>query len=159
MSILSLGVLLTIPAFLFAQEQITPDDETPPNASETAVSTSSPQNSGALAEHQTVDGGSGGASSSVSNAASSDTSSESSSKIEHSIFSSLFMAGKTQDKFVPLTPKKRLKVYADDLFSPFHFFMAGVSAGVTQAQNVPGSGGKARRDMDAGTRTITESPQ
>jgi hypothetical protein len=47
------------------------------------------------------------------------------------------MAGKTQDQFKPLTRKERLKVYADDLFSPFHVFMAGASAGITQAQNVP----------------------
>lgn len=49
------------------------------------------------------------------------------SRVESSLFASLFMAGKTQDQFEPLTRKERLKVYADDLFSPFHFFMAGAS--------------------------------
>jgi len=43
-----------------------------------------------------------------------------------------------------------LIVYAQDLFSPFHFFMAGVSAGTAQLQNVPpqwgqGTEGYARR--------------
>jgi hypothetical protein len=47
------------------------------------------------------------------------------------------MAGKTQDQFTPLTRKERLKVYAKDLLSPFHFLMAGASAGITQLQNVP----------------------
>ncbi len=62
---------------------------------------------------------------------------ESPSRVESSLFASLFMAGKTQDQFKPLTAKERVKVYADDLFSPFHFFMAGAAAGITQAQNVP----------------------
>lgn len=56
---------------------------------------------------------------------------------ESSLFYSLFMAGKTQDQFEPLTAEERLKVYAKDLLSPFHFLMAGASAGVTQLQNVP----------------------
>jgi hypothetical protein len=69
---------------------------------------------------------------------------------ESSIFYSLLMAGKTQDQFTPLTPKERLKVYAKDLFAPFHFLMAGASAGITQVQNVPpewgqGTEGYARR--------------
>lgn len=60
------------------------------------------------------------------------------------------MAGRTQDQFQPLNAKERLKVYAKDLLSPFHFMMAGVSAGITQAQNVPpewgqGTVGYARR--------------
>jgi hypothetical protein len=72
------------------------------------------------------------------------------SKAETSLFNSLFMAGKTQDQFKPLTAKERLRVYAKDLLSPFHFMMAGVSAGITQAQNVPpewgqGAEGYARR--------------
>jgi len=57
--------------------------------------------------------------------------------VEASLFSSLFMAGKTQDQFKPLTPKERLKVYAKDLLSPFHFFLAGFSAGITQLQDSP----------------------
>jgi hypothetical protein len=61
----------------------------------------------------------------------------SSDNVESSLFSSLFMAGRTQDQFQPLNLKERLKVYAKDLLSPFHFMMAGVSAGITQAQNVP----------------------
>jgi len=59
------------------------------------------------------------------------------SNAESSLFYSLFMAGKTQDQFTPLTRKERLKVYAKDLLSPFHFLMAGASAGITQLQNVP----------------------
>jgi hypothetical protein len=47
------------------------------------------------------------------------------------------MAGKTQDQFKPLTAKERAKVYAKDLLSPFHFFLAGVSAGITQIQDSP----------------------
>ena len=58
-------------------------------------------------------------------------------KAESSLFSSLFMAGKTQDQFMPLTAGGRLKVYSKDLFSPFHFLMGGISAGITQAENVP----------------------
>jgi hypothetical protein len=57
--------------------------------------------------------------------------------IEASMFSSLFMAGKTQDQFKPLTAKERLSVYAKDLLSPFHFFLAGFSAGITQLQDSP----------------------
>jgi hypothetical protein len=69
---------------------------------------------------------------------------------ESSLFSSLFMAGKTQDLFRPLTAKERLKVYAKDLFSPFHFAMAGAAAGISQLQDVPpewrqGAEGYARR--------------
>jgi hypothetical protein len=56
---------------------------------------------------------------------------------ESSLFYSLFMAGKTQDQFKPLTAKERLGVYAKDLLSPFHILMAGASAGIAQAQNVP----------------------
>jgi hypothetical protein len=72
------------------------------------------------------------------------------SNAESSLFYSLFMAGKTQGQFTPLTPKERLKVYAKDLLSPFHFMMAGASAGITQLQNVPpewgqGAEGYARR--------------
>jgi hypothetical protein len=74
----------------------------------------------------------------------------SSSGTESSLFYSLFMAGKTQDQFQPLTPKERLKVYERDLFNPFHFAMAGATAGVAQLQNVPpewgqGAEGYARR--------------
>ena len=58
-------------------------------------------------------------------------------RVESSIFSSLFMTGKTQDQFEPLTAKKRVGVYARDLLSPFHFALAGISAGITQAQNSP----------------------
>lgn len=57
--------------------------------------------------------------------------------VEKSLFSSLFMAGKTQDQFKPLNAKERAKVYAKDLLSPFHFFLAGVSAGLTQLQDSP----------------------
>jgi hypothetical protein len=64
------------------------------------------------------------------------------SKIESSIFVSLFMAGKTQDQFKPFTSKERLKIYSEDLASPFHFFLAGVSAGITQAQNTPSAWGQ-----------------
>jgi hypothetical protein len=59
------------------------------------------------------------------------------SKTESSLFTSLFMSGKTQDQFEPLTPKERLVLYAQDLFGPFHFLMAGVSAGITQLQDSP----------------------
>jgi len=58
-------------------------------------------------------------------------------RIESSIFSSLFMAGKTQDQFTPLTAKERVVVYAKDLFGPVSIFLAGFSAGVTQAQGTP----------------------
>jgi len=57
--------------------------------------------------------------------------------VESSIFSSLFMSGKTQDQFKPMTPKERLRAYAKGLFSPFHFLMAGTAAGITQLQDVP----------------------
>jgi hypothetical protein len=66
-------------------------------------------------------------------------------KLESSIFVSLFMSGKTQDQFKPLTAKERLKIYSEDLISPFHLFLAGVSAGITQLQNTPkewGQGGE-----------------
>jgi hypothetical protein len=65
--------------------------------------------------------------------------------VESFLFDSLFMAGRTQDQFEPLTPKERLKVYAKDLFSPFHLMMAGASAGITQAQNVPTQWGQGAR--------------
>jgi hypothetical protein len=58
-------------------------------------------------------------------------------EVEKSLFSSLFMAGKTQDQFKPLTAKERAQLYAKDLLSPFHFFLAGVSAGITQIQDSP----------------------
>lgn len=69
---------------------------------------------------------------------------------ESALFSSLFMSGKTQEQFQPLTPKERLKVYEKDLFSPFHVMMAGASAGLSQLQDVPaewgqGAAGYARR--------------
>lgn len=64
------------------------------------------------------------------------------SKLESSIFVSLFMSGKTQDQFKPLTAKERLKIYAEDLVSPFHFFLAGVSAGITQLQDTPSEWGE-----------------
>jgi hypothetical protein len=57
--------------------------------------------------------------------------------VEASLFSSLFMAGKTQDQFKPLTAKERVKVYAKDLLSPFHILLAGFSAGITQLQDSP----------------------
>jgi len=136
MTLLSLGVLFSIPAFLFAQEPLAIGSSDSGQASKV-------QGEDQLPDDSSV-GGSTPSSGSSTTADSNQTVSakgsepiESSSKIEHSLFSSLFMAGKTQDKFKPLTAKKRLKVYSDDLFSPFHFFMAGVSAGVTQAQNVP----------------------
>lgn len=74
----------------------------------------------------------------------------SSNSIESSMFSSLFMAGKTQDQFRPLTPKESLKVYEEDLFNPIHVLMAGAAAGISQLQNVPpewgqGCEGYARR--------------
>jgi hypothetical protein len=59
------------------------------------------------------------------------------SPVEASLFSSLFMAGKTQDQFKPLTAKERLSVYAKDLISPFHLILAGASAGITQLQDSP----------------------
>lgn len=137
MTLLSLGVLFTIPAFLFAQEPLA------------AGSSDSGQASRVRGEDQLGDDSSvaGLSPSSASNAAgdpnqtglaaASETPADGTSKVEHSLFASLLMAGKTQDQFKPLTAKKRFKVYSDDLLSPFHFFMAGVSAGVTQAQNVP----------------------
>lgn len=72
-----------------------------------------------------------------SNAVTQPSAEASPSNAESSLFYSLFMAGKTQDQFTPLTRKERLKVYAKDLLSPFHFLMAGASAGITQLQNVP----------------------
>ena len=57
--------------------------------------------------------------------------------VEASLFSSLFMSGKTKSQFKPLTAKERLSVYAKDLLSPFHFLLAGVSAGITQLQDSP----------------------
>jgi len=65
------------------------------------------------------------------------TAAEKPSKIESSLFSSLFMAGKTQDEFVPLTARERIGVYSRDLLSPVHIGLAGLSAGITQAQNSP----------------------
>ncbi|MGA2579939.1 MAG: hypothetical protein ABSH24_28410 [Bryobacteraceae bacterium] len=81
---------------------------------------------------------------------STESSASSGSTAESSLFYSLFMSGQTQDQFQPLTAKERLKVYAKDLLSPFHFMMAGASAGITQLQNVPpewgqGAEGYARR--------------
>lgn len=58
-------------------------------------------------------------------------------RIESSIFDSLFMAGKTQDHFKPLTRKERLILYMKDLVSPVHLLLAGASAGVTQLQDSP----------------------
>jgi len=71
-------------------------------------------------------------------------------KVESAIFSSFFMAGKTQDQFRPLTRKERLIVYAKGFFSPFHLLMAGIPAAETQLQDVPkewglGAEGYARR--------------
>ena len=63
-------------------------------------------------------------------------------KLESSIFVSLFMSGKTQDQFKPLTSKERLKIYSEDLISPFHFFLAGAAAGITQLQNSPAAWGQ-----------------
>jgi len=80
-------------------------------------------------------------------------------RVEASLFSSLFMAGKTRDKFKPLTAKERLKVYAKDLLSPFHFFMAGASAGITQLQDVPKAWGWEHRDMGFDLRITMETPQ
>jgi hypothetical protein len=70
--------------------------------------------------------------------------------VESSIYHSLFMAGKTQDKFHPFTAKERLKIYTKDLISPFHFILAGAQAGITQWQNSPpewgqGAAGYGRR--------------
>jgi hypothetical protein len=62
-------------------------------------------------------------------------------KVESSIFVSLFMSGKTQDQFKPLTSKERLKIYSEDLVSPFHFFLAGASAGITQLKDTPAEWG------------------
>lgn len=57
--------------------------------------------------------------------------------VEASLFSSLLMSGKTQDQFKPLTAKERVSLYARDLLSPFHLFLAGFSAGITQLQDSP----------------------
>jgi hypothetical protein len=62
--------------------------------------------------------------------------------IESSIYSSLFMAGKTQDQFHPFTAKERLKIYTKDLISPFHFILAGAQAGITQWQDSPSQWGQ-----------------
>jgi hypothetical protein len=62
--------------------------------------------------------------------------------VESSIYSSLFMAGKTQDQFHPFTAKERLKVYTKDLISPFHFILAGAQAGITQWQDSPSEWGQ-----------------
>src|ERR1700733_8995097 len=143
MKLLRLGILFGIPAFLFAQEPAAPVDGTgSPSDSALAAKV---QAKNQLADDSSVGGSSSSSASSAtvdsnpttSLDADSQTSVDGSSRVEHSLFSSLFMAGKTQDKFQPLTAKKRLKVYSDDLFSPFHFFMAGASAAVTQAKNIP----------------------
>jgi hypothetical protein len=63
-------------------------------------------------------------------------------KAKASLFYFLAMSGKTQDQFVPLTQKKRAEAYAKGLFSPFLFFTAGSSAGITQWQDVPHSWGQ-----------------
>lgn len=68
---------------------------------------------------------------------SSSTSQEKSNILESSIYSSFFMSGKTQDQFMPFTPEERLKAYAQSLFSPFHLFLAGLQAGISQEQNSP----------------------
>jgi hypothetical protein len=70
--------------------------------------------------------------------------------VESSLYNSLFMAGKTQEQFHPFTAKERLKVYTKDLISPFHFFIAGAQAGITQWQDSPhewgqGAAGYGRR--------------
>lgn len=74
-------------------------------------------------------------------------------KVEASIFSSLFMAGKTQDQFQPLTAKERIGVYGRDLFSPVHFGLAGISAGIDQAQNSPKEWGQGAEGY--GTRFVS----
>lgn len=63
-------------------------------------------------------------------------------KVESSIFVSLFMSGETQDQFKPFTAKERLKIYSENLFSPFHLFLAGAAAGITHAQNTPPAWGQ-----------------
>ena len=58
-------------------------------------------------------------------------------RVESAMFSSFFMAGKTQDQFKPLTPKERLSVYAKSFFTPFRLVMAAVPAGTSQLEDVP----------------------
>ena len=58
-------------------------------------------------------------------------------RVESSMFSSFFMAGKTQKQFKPLTPKERLLVYTKSFRTPFHLLMVGVPAGTSQLEDVP----------------------
>jgi hypothetical protein len=58
-------------------------------------------------------------------------------KPEKALFDSLFMSGRTQADFVPLTPKDRAKLYALGLLSPFHLFMVAGTAAAAQDQNIP----------------------
>src|SRR5229473_1290373 len=63
-------------------------------------------------------------------------------KAKASLFYFLVMSGKTQDQFQPLTQSQRTEAYVKGLFSPFLFANAGLSAGITQAQDVPHSWGQ-----------------
>ncbi len=63
-------------------------------------------------------------------------------KAKASLFYFLVMSGKTQDQFQPLTQSQRTDAYMKGLFSPFLFVNAGLSAGITQAQDVPHSWGQ-----------------
>ena len=153
---LSMIGLIVIPAFLFAQGQLTTVDGTgaiTPSGDLSSSVDSAPTSKVQAKEQFNDDDSAGGSSSSSASTATADPAQsgfdtnspapvDDSSKVEHSLFASLFMAGKTQDQFTPLTPKKRLKVYSEDLFSPFHFFMAGASAGVAQAKNIPSEWGQ-----------------
>jgi hypothetical protein len=49
----------------------------------------------------------------------------------------MYMAGRTQADFKPLTAGDKIKVYAKGLFSPFHFLTAATAAGITQWEDVP----------------------
>jgi hypothetical protein len=64
------------------------------------------------------------------------------SKVESSLFYYLYMTGKTQADFHPLTAGEKAKFYAKSLFSPFQFLAAGAAAGITQWENVPASWGQ-----------------
>jgi len=64
------------------------------------------------------------------------------SKVESSLFYYLYMTGKTQADFKPLTARQKANFWAKSLFSPFQFIAAASSAGITQWEDVPKAWGE-----------------
>lgn len=64
------------------------------------------------------------------------------SKVESSLFYYLYMTGKTQADFKPLTARQKVNFWAKSLFSPFQFVAAATSAGITQWEDVPKAWGE-----------------